>query len=36
MFIFYRILQNCNRKYIKSKSPDGKDIFVRVKTDIDP
>ncbi len=27
---------NKNRKYVKSKSPDGKDIFVRVKTDIDP
>jgi NTP pyrophosphatase (non-canonical NTP hydrolase) len=27
---------NKQRKYIKSKSPDGKDVFVRVKTDIDP
>ncbi len=27
---------NKNRKYIKKKSPDGKDIFIRVKTDIDP
>lgn len=27
---------NKNRKYIKSKSPDGKDVFIRVKTDIDP
>jgi NTP pyrophosphatase (non-canonical NTP hydrolase) len=27
---------NKNRKYIKSQSPDGKDIFIRVKTDIDP
>lgn len=27
---------NKNRKYIKTKSPDGKDIFVRIKTDIDP
>lgn len=27
---------NKNRKYKKSKSPDGKDIFVRVKTEIDP
>jgi NTP pyrophosphatase (non-canonical NTP hydrolase) len=27
---------NKNRKYLKSKSPDGKDIFVRVKSDIDP
>ena len=27
---------NKNRKYLKSKSPDGKDIFIRMKTDIDP
>lgn len=27
---------NKHRKYIRSKSPDGKDIFIRVKTDIDP
>jgi NTP pyrophosphatase (non-canonical NTP hydrolase) len=27
---------NKNRIYKKAKSPDGKDIFVRVKTDIDP
>ncbi|HUC88759.1 MAG TPA: hypothetical protein VMR49_01880 [Candidatus Paceibacterota bacterium] len=27
---------NKNRKYIKSKSPDGKDIFVRVRTPEDP
>lgn len=27
---------NKNRKYIKAKSPDGKDIFIREKTDIDP
>ena len=27
---------NKNRKYIKSKSPDGKDIFIRVRTDEDP
>jgi NTP pyrophosphatase (non-canonical NTP hydrolase) len=27
---------NKNRKYIKSQSPDGKDIFIRVKTDEDP
>jgi NTP pyrophosphatase (non-canonical NTP hydrolase) len=26
---------NKNRKYIKSKSPDGKDIFIRVKTSDD-
>lgn len=27
---------NKNRKYKKSKSPDGKDIFIREKTDLDP
>ncbi len=27
---------NKNRVYRKEKSPDGKDIFIRVKTDIDP
>ncbi len=27
--------KNKHRKYIKSKSPDGKDIFIRVKTDED-
>ena len=27
---------NKNRKYKKMKSPDGKDIFIREKTDIDP
>jgi NTP pyrophosphatase (non-canonical NTP hydrolase) len=27
---------NKHRKYIKSKSPEGKDIFIRVKSDIDP
>ena len=27
---------NKNRKYIKQKTPDGKDVFFRVKTDIDP
>ena len=31
-----KIETNKNRKYLKSKSPDGKDIFIRVKTDIDP
>lgn len=31
-----KIETNKNRKYIKSKSPDGKDIFIREKTDIDP
>jgi len=27
---------NKKRKYIKSKSPEGKDVFIRVKTDEDP
>jgi NTP pyrophosphatase (non-canonical NTP hydrolase) len=27
---------NKNRKYKKMKSPDGKDIFIRIKTDLDP
>lgn len=27
---------NKNRQYAKAKSPDGKDIFIRLKTDIDP
>jgi NTP pyrophosphatase (non-canonical NTP hydrolase) len=27
---------NKNRKYLRKKSPDGKDIFIRVKTDEDP
>jgi NTP pyrophosphatase (non-canonical NTP hydrolase) len=27
---------NKNRKYTKSKSPDGKDIFIRIRTDEDP
>jgi NTP pyrophosphatase (non-canonical NTP hydrolase) len=27
---------NKNRKYVKTKSPEGKDVFIRVKTDIDP
>ncbi len=27
---------NKNRKYIKTKSPDGKDVFIREKTDLDP
>lgn len=31
-----KIKKNKNRKYIKSKSPDGKDIFIRVKTEVDP
>ena len=31
-----KIETNKKRKYIKSKSPDGKDIFIRVKTDEDP
>jgi NTP pyrophosphatase (non-canonical NTP hydrolase) len=31
-----KIAINKNRKYRKEKSPDGKDIFIRVKTEIDP
>ena len=31
-----KIEKNKNRKYKKGKSPDGKDIFIRIKTDIDP
>jgi NTP pyrophosphatase (non-canonical NTP hydrolase) len=27
---------NKNRKYTKSKSPDGKDIFIRERTELDP
>jgi NTP pyrophosphatase (non-canonical NTP hydrolase) len=31
-----KIEKNKRRKYIKSKSPDGKDVFMRVRTDEDP
>ncbi|HEU4966328.1 MAG TPA: hypothetical protein VFT53_02495 [Candidatus Saccharimonadales bacterium] len=31
-----KISKNKNRRYQKTKSPDGKDIFVRVKTAEDP
>ncbi|MCX6754315.1 MAG: hypothetical protein NTU81_00595 [Candidatus Nomurabacteria bacterium] len=31
-----KIEKNKNRQYIKSKSADGRDVLVRVKTDIDP
>ena len=31
-----KIERNKKRKYKKEKSPDGKDIFIRVKTDLDP
>ncbi len=27
---------NKKRKYIKEKSPEGKDVFIRIKTDEDP
>src|SRR5680860_78058 len=30
-----KIEKNKRRKYIKEKSPDGKDVFIRVKTDED-
>jgi len=31
-----KIEKNKKRKYKKEKSPDGKDVFIRVKTDEDP
>ncbi|MEK7539186.1 MAG: hypothetical protein AAB595_00885 [Patescibacteria group bacterium] len=31
-----KIEKNKNRKYKKEKSPEGKDIFIRIKTDKDP
>lgn len=31
-----KIKINKNRKYKKAKSPDGKDIFIRIKTEKDP
>ncbi len=31
-----KIEKNKNRQYKKSKSPDGKDIFIRIKTPLDP
>ena len=31
-----KIEKNKKRKYRKEKSPDGKDVFIRVKTDEDP
>jgi len=31
-----KITKNKQRKYKKIKSPDGKDVFIRVKTQIDP
>jgi NTP pyrophosphatase (non-canonical NTP hydrolase) len=31
-----KIEKNKNRKYKKEKSPDGKDVFIRIKTDEDP
>jgi NTP pyrophosphatase (non-canonical NTP hydrolase) len=31
-----KIEKNKKRKYKKLKSPDGKDIFIRIKTDEDP
>lgn len=34
--IVRKIEINKNRQYKKEKSPDGKDIFIRVKNDIDP
>ena len=34
--IVQKIETNKRRKYTKSLSPDGKPIFIRIKTDIDP
>jgi NTP pyrophosphatase (non-canonical NTP hydrolase) len=34
--LVFKIEKNKNRKYKKEKSPDGKDIFIRIKTEIDP
>ncbi len=34
--IVRKIEINKHRKYIKSKSPDGKDVFIREKTPLDP
>lgn len=31
-----KIEKNKKRQYIKNKSPDGKNIFIRIKTDEDP
>ena len=31
-----KIEKNKKRKYLKSKSPDGADVFIRIKTDEDP
>jgi len=31
-----KIEKNKKRKYIKEKSPDGKDVFIRIKTPEDP
>lgn len=33
--VLRKIEINKNRKYVKSKSPDGKDIFLRIKTEGD-
>lgn len=34
--LIQKIEKNKNRKYKKSKSPDGKDVFIRIKTPSDP
>ncbi|MFA5791701.1 MAG: hypothetical protein WC884_01545 [Candidatus Paceibacterota bacterium] len=31
-----KIEKNKKRKYLKEKSPEGKDVFIRIKTDEDP
>lgn len=34
--IIRKVKINKNRKYKKEKSPDGKDVFIRIKTPLDP
>lgn len=34
--LVHKIEINKNRKYTKTKSPDGKDVFIREKTPLDP
>jgi len=31
-----KLEKNKNREYLKSKTPDGKNIFIRIKTEVDP
>jgi NTP pyrophosphatase (non-canonical NTP hydrolase) len=34
--VLEKIAKNKRRQYRKEKSPDGKDVFIRIKTDEDP